>query len=203
MRRKRREPQQSRSQVTVEAILDSVSRVIRERGAAALTTNRIADTAGVSIGTLYQYFSNKQDIFNALHERQFGRMAERVKESLVAAEGGSLDDLLVLLVNAVIAERLEDPDMHRFLATTVPRRAETKAHPLFEAFFLAVLSHRDELRRDCDLHRFVFVLSHMIESLANAAVLSRPPSVTLEDARDSAISAIRAVVAIEASAAKI
>lgn len=197
MRRKRREPQQSRSQVTVEAILDSVSRVIREQGAAALTTNRIADTAGVSIGTLYQYFANKQDIFNALHERQFGRMAERVKEALVATEGSSLDDLLVLLIDEVIAERLEDPDMHRFLATTVPRRSETKAHPLFEAFFLAVSAHRDELRRDCDLNRFVFVLSHMIESLANATVLSRPSSVTLEDARASAISAIRAVVATE------
>lgn len=119
MARKRRRPQQGRSQVTVEAILDSVSRVIREQGTAAVTTNRIADAAGVSIGTLYQYFSNKQDIFNALHERQFGYLAERIKEVLVVTEGGSLDDLLVGLIDAVIAERMEAPGMHRFLATTV------------------------------------------------------------------------------------
>lgn len=199
MGRKRRQPQQSRSQVTVEAILDSVSRVIHNQGMAAVTTNRIAETAGVSIGTLYQYFSNKQDIFNALQERNFGHMAGCVKNALMVTEKGSLDNLLVSLIDAVIQERLEDPKMHRFLASTVPRRPEmmSKTHPLFEAFYLAIAAHRDELPPDCNLDRFVFLLSHMINSLANAVVLSRPESVTLNDARAATISAIRAVVAME------
>ena len=196
---KRRQPQQSRSQVTVEAILDSVSRVVREQGAKAVTTNRIAETAGVSIGTLYQYFSNKQDIFNALHQRQFRQLAEHVEDALVVSDGSSLNDLLVGLVDVVIEERLKDPDMHRFLANTVPYRANTKekTKTLFDAFFLAVSFHRSELRDDCDLEQFVFVLSHMIESLGNAAVLERPSTVTFEAARLSVINAIRAVVAKE------
>src|ERR1043165_2407897 len=66
--RMRREPRQGRSRQTVQAVLGAVPRVIRREGVDAVTTNRIAEAAGVSIGSLYQYFPDKKAIFTALHE---------------------------------------------------------------------------------------------------------------------------------------
>ena len=196
---KRRRPQQSRSQATIEIILDAVGVALRKDGMARLTTNRIAETAGVSIGTLYQYFSNKQEIYTALHERQFKRMGESVTKVFLETEKGSLDDLIVTLMDVVINERLEDPDTYRLLATRVPHRTKRMEsnEPLSVAFYTAVASHQGELSDNCDLDRFVFILSHLIRSLANAVVLTRPTTVMFKDARADAITAIRAYVAIE------
>jgi len=69
----RRAPVQERSQLTVEAILDTVIKLLKRRGASSITTNRIAEAAGVSIGSLYQYFPNKRAIFVALHERHIAQ----------------------------------------------------------------------------------------------------------------------------------
>ena len=66
---RRRQPTQRRAQETVEAILDAVIRLLKRGGLSAITTNSIAETAGVSIGSVYQYFPDKQAIFIALHER--------------------------------------------------------------------------------------------------------------------------------------
>ena len=61
----RREPKQRRSRETVEAVLEAVQRVLKRHGVEAITTNRIAEAAGVSIGSLYQYFPDKRAIFTA------------------------------------------------------------------------------------------------------------------------------------------
>src|ERR1051325_2320115 len=65
----RREPRQHRSRQTIDAVLDAVTLVLKRHGPDGVTTNRIAEAAGVSIGSLYQYFPDKQAIFRALHQR--------------------------------------------------------------------------------------------------------------------------------------
>jgi AcrR family transcriptional regulator len=65
----RRKPQQYRWHQTVEAILHAVIRILKREGFEAITTNRIAEVAGVSIGSVYQYFPDKRAIFVALHQR--------------------------------------------------------------------------------------------------------------------------------------
>src|SRR5437773_55844 len=65
----RREPRQKRARQTVEIVLDAVVEVLKRDGVSAVTTNRIAEVAGVSIGSVYQYFPDKQAIFMALHAR--------------------------------------------------------------------------------------------------------------------------------------
>src|SRR5688572_30338767 len=67
----RKPPQQSRSRVTVSTILDAAVRVMDREGPDAATTTRIAEVAGVSVGTLYQYFGNRDSILDALQDREF------------------------------------------------------------------------------------------------------------------------------------
>jgi AcrR family transcriptional regulator len=61
-----KKPKQARSQGTVEAILEAVTRIMDAEGLVGLTTNKIAEKAGVSVGSLYQYFKNKESIFEAI-----------------------------------------------------------------------------------------------------------------------------------------
>jgi len=63
-----RKPQQSRAKATVDAILEAGFQAVASHGTQA-TTRQIAETAGISIGSLYEYFSNKEAIFAAMHER--------------------------------------------------------------------------------------------------------------------------------------
>jgi AcrR family transcriptional regulator len=70
----RKAPAQERAAATFEAILDAAAHILREEGVQALSTNHIAARAGVSIGSLYQYFPNKQAITRALIERYVKRV---------------------------------------------------------------------------------------------------------------------------------
>ena len=68
-RQVRRQPQQRRALETVSAVLEAAVRILKREGVDGLTTNRIAEVAGVSIGSVYQYFPDKGAIFSALHRR--------------------------------------------------------------------------------------------------------------------------------------
>ncbi|MET0338788.1 MAG: helix-turn-helix domain-containing protein [Caulobacter sp.] len=76
----RRSPRQARAASTVDAIVDATFQLLEERGFEVLTTNHIAARAGVSIGTLYQYFADKNDVLAAMAQRR----AEAVRESIAA-----------------------------------------------------------------------------------------------------------------------
>ena len=87
-RRQRRRPRQARSRATWEAILEAASQILERRGAAALNTNAVAERAGVSIGTLYQYFADKRAILLAAAERELAAGApgdDRRRRALIEA----------------------------------------------------------------------------------------------------------------------
>jgi AcrR family transcriptional regulator len=70
---KRRNPQQARARGTIEAIVEAAAQILERDGPDALTTNRIAERAGVSIGSLYQYFADKDAIVLAVARRELGK----------------------------------------------------------------------------------------------------------------------------------
>jgi len=112
----RRRPSQRRSQVTVTAILDAAARVFEERGFEAGTTNHVAELAGVSIGSLYEYFPNKDAIVVAVVERELER--ERAK-LLAILEPAETDDGLRTQLRAFVEMLVElharRPALHRIL----------------------------------------------------------------------------------------
>ncbi|MCZ7680160.1 MAG: TetR/AcrR family transcriptional regulator [Sandaracinaceae bacterium] len=98
----RKAPSQARSRQTVEILLEGAARVFRREGFGA-TTNRIAEEAGVSIGTLYEYFPNKQSLLDAIAERHV-EIAEREIAAALEAEG-STAELLARLQAAILASQ--------------------------------------------------------------------------------------------------
>ena len=119
----RRRPRQLRAQSTVAAILDAVSRILARDGIGAVTTNRIAEVAGVSIGSVYQYFPDKQAIYAALHERHADSMARLIESTLVAHAGRPPQKVLQALVETLVDAHAAEPQLHLVLAE-VPHRAE-------------------------------------------------------------------------------
>jgi AcrR family transcriptional regulator len=118
----RRSPRQERSRETVEAILEAAAQVFERHGYAAGTTNRIAERAGVSIGSLYQYFPNKDSIVVEVMHRHIAE-AERVGrpalEELVDRVP-RLRDGLTTIVLGMIALHKRSPRLHRVLSEEAP-----------------------------------------------------------------------------------
>jgi AcrR family transcriptional regulator len=101
-KQRRRQPSQARSRETVEALLEAATRVFRRQGWKA-TTNRIALEAGVSIGSLYEYFPNKQALLVALAERHVEVAEAGIASALEQTH--SLADLLEALQRAVLSSQ--------------------------------------------------------------------------------------------------
>jgi AcrR family transcriptional regulator len=106
----RRAPSQARSKATVEAILEAAARIIRREGEAALTTNRIAEVAGVGVGSLYGYFPDKAAIQLALARRM---LAEGDAAVLATLEGQRGVAAMRALVRAVLELHATDKALRR------------------------------------------------------------------------------------------
>jgi AcrR family transcriptional regulator len=101
----RKQPVQARSEATVLAIFEASIQVLLSAGYRKLTTTRIAERAGVSVGTLYQYFPNRQSLIRAVLERYLGEMSAAIEADCRPLKGRSLDDTAVGLIDAFIAAK--------------------------------------------------------------------------------------------------
>jgi AcrR family transcriptional regulator len=191
----RRQPKQRRACQTVDAILEAVIRILKREGVDALTTNRIAEVAGVSIGSVYQYFPDKRAILVALHQRHIEEIDRMVETILVKHAASSLDELMRAMIGAMIDAHTTDPKLYEVMLTEVPHRAggmQDFAVRLYRAFLLAISSRAREVKKGRDLEKVVFVVTHMIEALSHGAVLRRPRGLSLEDAKAEIIRAVLA-----------
>ncbi len=110
-----KEPKRERGKLRVAALLDAAASLFTENGYEATTTAAIAERAGASIGSLYQFFPSKDAIAEALFARYAERVAEQVKDIMRRAPGcppGQLADMLV----GLMLERKSDPDRQAVLA---------------------------------------------------------------------------------------
>lgn len=114
----RKEPRQNRSRATVEAILRAGARVLSDAGWAGFTTNRVADLAGVSIGSLYQYFPDKLSLVDAIRRRHIGDCLSVIREYKDA--GLPPAQFAETLVRAMIATHSVYPGLHRVLLDEAP-----------------------------------------------------------------------------------
>jgi len=124
----RRKPRQARSQATVEVILAAAARVFARAGYAATTTNHVAAKAGVSIGSLYEYFPSKDAILVALVERHLDE-AERELAAVLAAldrDARTLEQAIALLVRTMVELHAHDPGLHRVLFEEAPLPARLR-----------------------------------------------------------------------------
>ncbi|HEY1725418.1 MAG TPA: TetR/AcrR family transcriptional regulator [Steroidobacteraceae bacterium] len=166
---------QERSRATVDALVEATARILVREGFDKASTNRIAEVAGVSVGSLYQYFPGKEALVAAVIERHQQEVMQTVRGELAEALAEPVDKAVRKLVAVAVKAHRVDPRLHRVLAEQVPRvgkleKVETFNRENYTLFRTYLESHRDELYvGDLDLASFVCVTA--IEALTHNAVL--------------------------------
>jgi len=107
----RKTPIQARSTVTVEAISEATIQVLLSHGAERFTTTRVAERAGVSVGTLYQYYPNKQSLLFAVLEHHMNNVATRVEAACESACYKPLAEMIKEMVEAFVDAKMERVDV--------------------------------------------------------------------------------------------
>jgi AcrR family transcriptional regulator len=175
----RKTARQARAQATVEAILEAASQVFASHGYAAATTNRIAQRAGVSIGSLYQYFPNKDAILVALARRHLAEGLEVLGPQLRRLnDGEAWDEVLPDVVEAMVAMHAVAPLLHRclFEETRLPKELRDELEALEDALvaLTAEALAADPTCAPADPSLAAAIVVNAIEGLTHRLVL-RPP----------------------------
>ncbi|HEY8461157.1 MAG TPA: TetR/AcrR family transcriptional regulator [Blastocatellia bacterium] len=174
----RKHASQERSRATVDALIEATARILVREGYDRASTNRIAEEAGVSVGSLYQYYPGKEALVAAVIDRHNQEIMQVVRGALAEVASQPIEKAVRRLVTVAIEAHRIAPKLHRVLAEQIPRTGRLENLEVFNreiyALFRAYLEgRRDEIRMvDLELAAFVCVTS--IEALAHTAVLHRP-----------------------------
>ena len=144
----RKQPSQARSNELVRAILQAAVQVLAEEGAQRFTTARVAEKAGVSIGSLYQYFPNKAAILFRLQRDEWQQTTDLLR-GILEDRSQSPFERLRTLVHAFVRSECEEATVRVALDDAAPlyrdapeaREAKEAGDPIFENFMLEVLPH--------------------------------------------------------------
>ena len=177
-------------------MLDAAVKLLKRGGAAAITTNSIATAAGVSIGSVYQYFPNKHALFAALHERHIQDVDEVLERKMKALDGSSLEDLVKAWIDAMVEAHARDPELSELLQAEVPHRAEGTVDfsVRLHGRFREAIAGCDGCGR-ADLDSQAFVATNLVEALGHASVFRRPRGLSLARAKAESCKAILAYLA--------
>lgn len=175
--RKRRIPSQARAGATIDAILDATLHILEAEGPDGLTTNHIAARAGVSIGTIYQYFRDKGDILAAVAQRRATTVREEIADLVIGRTGA---DTLRSIVRAVARSFEGPPHARAALLDALSRLGADGALQAHHLAFLATIEGKVDIGVEMTPER-AFVLTHAPISLLRAAAAE--PELGLDPAR--------------------
>jgi len=167
--RPRKQPRQARAQHTVNAMIEASARILEEQGHGGFTTNAVAELAGASIGTLYQYFPDKDALLGALIARETSRLVEEVEAARMVATGrGALDGL----IEAAVQHQVRRPRLARLLdfeEARLPLDADTQLVRAKIVTLLADILSRSDLPRQPDMPSATGDVLAIIRGMLDAA----------------------------------
>jgi AcrR family transcriptional regulator len=174
----------------VEAISEATIQVLLNYGEERLTTTRIAERAGVSVGTLYQYFPNKQSLLFAVLEHHMNNVAARVEAACVSARHKPLAERIRELVEAFVDAKMERADMSVALyrvsadvgGTTLTKRASQRLRKAVEA----MLQTAPDAKSPPDKFAIDIMLAAMAGAMRSLLEAS-PTSATVRKSREQLV----------------
>jgi AcrR family transcriptional regulator len=173
---RRKQPQQERSQATMQAILTATAHILTAEGYDRFTTNRVAECAGVSIGSLYQYFPNKESLLLALAEHHANQMVQLAQDHLEDVGDRSIPDVIQKIIEMAIATQGVNPKLHRVLHEQVPHSQvmqqldQAKMENLLRSF----LAQRSDQLQSKNLDLTVFMIERTIRAIIYGAITEHP-----------------------------
>lgn len=167
----KRRPLQRRSRDTVDVIVRATAQILSREGPGRITTNRVAETAGVSIGSLYQYFPDKEALVAEVRRRYDDAFRDRML-ALVGEIGAlPLPQAIERCVRALIAAHADDPGLHN--AVSAAGIAEPERRLLHQVAASWLDAHRDAIRRP-DRVLAAAVALDVVEGIVHGVALRDP-----------------------------
>ena len=162
----------------METLLDATARVLAREGYDRASTNRIAAKAGVSVGSLYQYFPNKEALVATLVARHNREMLQLLRDALEKVASFDLATAMRELVRATVDAHLVDPALHRIFAEQVPRMGQlAKIEALQRETFLLIRAYLEERGNEIsvrDLDSATSICVTTVEALTHEFVIDKP-----------------------------
>lgn len=164
----------------VDRILEAGRVVLLRDGHDATSTNRIAAEAGISPGSLYQYFGNKDAVITAIVERYSDELAERITAALADRFDETGPSMVRATLNALLDALEDNIEFLRVVADEIPRSENLDRMEALEQRIIGLMSaylsaRRDLLRRDVTPSLAAWIMVRSAQSLAVRYVLDRPP----------------------------
>ena len=185
---KRRIPRQARAAATIDAILDGAAQILEAGGLPAFTTNAVAERAGVSIGTLYQYFADKNALLRRLAEREMQAGLANIARGLAGEVDPTPEGRVRAMIRAMInafggRQRARKAVMQAVMAQGIDREVLAPAMA-FIAQVGAQVGHGEQRLFAALSREQIFVLSRALMGVVRSAVREEQPflrSRTFED----------------------
>jgi AcrR family transcriptional regulator len=181
----RKTPRQARAQATVRAILEATVQILEREGLEAATTTHIAEVAGVSIGSLYQYFSHRDAILSALQNREFERTLALMQT--VLAEGNLAEDpreTITAALRGLADLYLDSIGLHRVLAIEGLRVAKAEHVHAFDLRVIEVVRHflasTEAPIQPKNVGAAAFLVFQTVRATMLSFLLERPPGLDIE-----------------------
>jgi AcrR family transcriptional regulator len=171
----RKTPRQERSRATVEALLEATTDILVREGYAKLTTNRIAERAGVNIASLYQYFPGKEAIVAELRRRHGAEQRAALRQVLAEHTAGELESTIRALVSVGVAGHGRAPRLHRVFTEEIPALGYRDVAAIDPPIFGAMRRFLQEANldvRDTDLA--LWMISTASGAVLHRAAVERP-----------------------------
>jgi AcrR family transcriptional regulator len=174
----RKRPRQERSKATVDTILSATARVLVKKGFDGLTTNAVAEAAGVSIGSLYQYFPSKEALVAALIEQHIEEMNKAILHELTQFAQLPMAQAVRAVVELTIRAHSVEPELHKILTEQVPRVGRLarliEADNISRRMVAGILSARKDELAIVDIDTAAFILCTSIEAIVHRAAYLAP-----------------------------
>jgi AcrR family transcriptional regulator len=177
----RKAAKQQRSRFTIEAILEATARIVGQVGLERANTNRIAELAGVSIGSLYQYFPGKEALLAALIEREAQADLDAMRSVIEGCRERSLAETIEMSVRELVARHARNPALYRWMLTYVPALGQHPKVRTIAAQGRAILrdmlaERRAELPPGLEPALAAMILGSAVEASVHTAIFERPES---------------------------
>jgi AcrR family transcriptional regulator len=177
----RKAPQQTRAKVTTDAIVEASTQLLLERGYDRFTTARAAERAGVSVGSLYQYFPNKAALAAAVIDRACEDFILALDEALAGRPRITLAECIRAIVDVILVSHQLAPDLHKIVVDLAPRigvadKTDRVSRRMAEAIEAILRMHADEIAPAIDLATAATIIETLLVALARRAALADPGS---------------------------
>lgn len=179
----RKRAKQRRARITVDAIVEAAARVVSQVGLDRASTNRIAEVAGVSIGSLYQYFPGKTALMAAVIEREAEADLDAMREVFADCSTLPLPETIDRTIEHFVHRFARNPALYRWMLTYVPALGQ---HPKIRSIASQgrdllrdlLVERRTELAPGIDPPVAAMIVGSAVEAAAQTAVFERPHTLT-------------------------